>query len=630
MAPLMLPYFEETVAAVLRRELDRASGVTTCSQITDLCDLIRQLLLEFFSWKYDSLSNIRVVVERLNGVLINDLKSLFSITTSDCDLDQVTELVCRHSETMRAFSIIDFRVNIAAKLLLQTHKRQFFYSCSKKISGILGALARANSYTNSRNEYNASVFVEVLRLAAESWADLKRFKDAPCFQHITIDFRRKFVYYFERYFRQIVDKGIVILPIGFVAVLLENACFLERQFKIVFELENQHNSVPFPGAAALYNIERAVRNISDCLVSYFSRKYISEVAQIVRAADSKKFSVKELLETKFKAVFQTIKSLKEPWNKQLLRVFFQKLLEGYTEMVSIQGSEFSTTAYFLDHLGQFKTVFESLKNSGDDYESYAQFLDLYVAFLSTQSHSRCQMALSVMKTILETELPDDCINRIIDSKNYSKCRFTAKQLSTFFHATMAEQRTGQKLIARRAAARHWFIDKLIFGMRCWRFLKNLKITTKQAQKHGPLRPPRMTLVDLKQVLFDAKLSEFKRECRFISIKRKELKDFSKQRLFDFIKDQVMGQSREDVFLKFDGRLVTITDSRQNLLRTLFPAKITGVDRVSGVNHRAIVFHYGPIERIILAIDKIETQNFLFEQLSAVSDTFSALSFNKEW
>ena len=196
---------------------------------------------------------------------------------------------------------------------------------------------------------------------------------------------------------------------------------------------------------------------------------------------------------------------------------------------------------------------------------------------------------------------------------------------------MVEQRTGQYIIVLKQKARKNFTNQLLLGMRVWRFAKILKKNWKKAkfERNKPL-PARRIIAEVSEVLKAAKVIEFSKNCQFYSVKRTELSTFNKARLTEFYRDIITRQSSDDLTFKFDGRLFLVTDSKSNIFRVLYPARVSSVERLSHSEYKSVVFCYGPVERIILSSIKQEIQNLFFDQLVAISGIFSSLSLSKDW
>lgn len=624
MSPEMLIHFEQTTSMVFKSANQDAKLIKSMRMIIEATN---EILLDFFSRPYESTANIKVVVDRLNNMLFDTIRKKFDNNYDVFELREMTELIGMHCSNFEKFNIFDLRVSISTKFFLNIYKKLFFARICRRIELILNTIDRYDQNSDEKGNYAPIIYQDFFKIIREAMFDMKPLISIPDFDLIVFDLKRKFFYFFFNNLLIIIEKKLVNLPYNFLIVLLSGLEFCQIESSSFFECSNEkYQSISYY-FETLNSFRTIYDKIEAAILHQISTFYFSEISSKIEQIQPKLFRLASFLNIELKVKYLPILKLKNDQKLIVLKELFKKIIEGYICFVRIQDEGFIKSALFIDHVNQFKQFFAETGKK-EEFESFSMFFEIFSLFLSSNNKMKCENYIGMLKTILGSDLPNQLIFKIIETKNYSGLRFNANTILTSFNVNMDEFKKGSEGMLKRQKLRKVFAKNIFLAMRVFRFIKILtKRIFKMKSLSDQVKPPR-NLAEVELVLNEKSCFPFSKNCQILFFKREELFQFSKPRISDFIKEVSQNSVKSEFILKFENRHFLVFDIKSNLIRILRPALISSVEKYNSSSYKALLILYKEAEFIIIFTQKPEIQTFLYNNLIEVSSIFRSLTFNK--
>lgn len=95
------------------------------------------------------------------------------------------------------------------------------------------------------------------------------------------------------------------------------------------------------------------------------------------------------------------------------------------------------------------------------------------------------------------------------------------------------------------------------------------------------------------------LSGFSRRVEMLFFRVNEFEEMDPKRIREELKGMITKSVRYDHVLKYDSGVLTVTDTSGKLVRVIFPAKISNIEKAVQDGTKLIILTYQRIERIVI-------------------------------
>lgn len=170
--------------------------------------LLQRCLVGFYAYKQRNEAQIRAVVAHL-VLLAIDSTIVKLEDKADCqELHDVLLSFIEMQKVLKGFNMVDPRMGIAQRLLLNIYKKQFFNQVTTILMNMLNRLKDPSYLVLAGKPYYV-VFIDFFRELRSFFNEVLTLQAIPNFSEITLDFRRKLFYVFFNNLRQIIAQDAV-------------------------------------------------------------------------------------------------------------------------------------------------------------------------------------------------------------------------------------------------------------------------------------------------------------------------------------------------------------------------------------------------------------------------------------
>ena len=624
-------YFDDIINALLKA---RQKGLTDENLILEIelehiTYLFKRLLISFFALNNRNEKQLMRLASHMNNLFIESLKKKIEQKLEPLVIHECMRRLLLHEEVLKEFNLMDSRFTIATKLVLNIYKRLFFNSITNILNNILDKLKDPNYMVDGSGATFYAPFIDFFKEIRNFMIELIPLRTASCFCSITIDFKRKLFYYFFGHFKMIIDQNLAQLPYKSLLVMLDGVFYLTKEndrmisdFRVTFNEGNEHLKY-------LMNFRKQYFVIGESIVNQLRVIISDKIKTNLEKAQLKEFDIGRILRKDLAELYEPLEKTHSYYMMRLLRFILIKILEKYLQLVQVQNPNYLSLPDFEEDLKEVKSFFTG-DSSGQNLENYVKFLDYYAKFLNSKNENTCQSAIAMMKMILSEEISDETCKLIIATKNYSKSKFSQKDMVNYYTSLLADQQKGNKLIqkrqdSKRKAARNLFVIKVVFQF----------IFIMKRIKHFNLRyqesevKVQESFDSLNRKLEVAGIKKYSTNVKMLFIKRQEFEDLDEAKITEMVRQISVTSPPFDYLLSYDNNKLLVQDTKGKLVKVLRPCKFIKIEKTVMNGFKTVLLTYKQFEKILVMTKKVEKQEKIFSQLSSIIQAFKNLTFNSK-
>ena len=622
-------YFDDIINALLQT---RQKGLTDENLILEIelehiTYLLKRLLISFFALNNRNEKQLMRLASHMNNLFMESLKKKMDQKFEPLVVHECMKRLLMHEQVLKEFNLLDNRFGIAPKLVLNIYKRLFFNSITNILNNILDKLKDPTYMVDANEATFYAPFIDFFKEVRNFMIELIPLRTASCFCSITIDFKRKLFYYFFGYFKMIIDRNLAQLSYKSLLVMLDGVFYLTKEndrlisdFRVTFNEGNEHLKY-------LMNFRKQYFVIGESIVTQLRTIITQKVKDNLEKTQLKEFDIGRILRKDLAELYEPLEKTHSYYMMRLLRFIFIKILERYLQLVKAQNPSYLSMPDFEEDLKEVKAFFTG-DSSGQNLENYIKFLDYYAKYLSSKNENTCQSAIAMMKTILGEEISDETCKLIIATKNYSKSKFSQRNMLNYYTGLMADQQKGNNLIqkrqnSKRKAARNLFVLKVVV-----QFISIMKGIKKFNLRYQESEVKVQESFDtLNRKLEVAGLKKYSTNVKMVFIKRPEFEDMDEAKIAEMVRQISVTSPPYDFLLSYDNSKFMVQDTKGKLVKVLRPCKFVKIEKTVLNGFKTVLLTYKQFEKVLVMTKKVEKQEKIFSQLSSIIQAFKNLSFN---
>lgn len=623
------PNFEQTVLAFLSTMQPNLTpeNVATEASIRNLNLLLHHCCIGYYSNPQNEKSMLSLVSRYIIGLII----SVAVKRAESSDPLTIHQLLVELLESRAVFndlSIVDVRMDISMKFLLNMYKKLFFNQITSILSNLVQQLKSETTDKSPEEIINFPIFIDFFKTIRTFFSELVPLRSIRNFCSVTLDFKRKLFYYFFGFFKQTFEQLEINFSYTALLSMLNGVFYLVR--------ENDQMIVDFIKTFGeheafmklLLEFKRIFFRLSDSILDKLRRLAKSKVREKMQNISSGDFDIDQIVKKDLLELFQPLEKVHTYFKMRIIRFLFVLILEGFIAMVEREGDYYVSSGKFSETVDKMREFF-SVDFQNQTFENYLKFLDYYQLFLKSKRIGVCETAIAMMKTILSEEISEQFVENVIRSKNFDGLRFSRRTFTNRYEKMIEVQKLGEEAIARRQKARLILGGMLLLGTNCFKFVKYLrrKFFKNKANKMHEETAVFVSNQNIKTKIEAVKLEKFNKSLPIAFFETSEFENASPEQVKEHMRDQLLKSPPGTYNFTYENEKLVVYNSAKKLMRIFHPAKFSSIEKLELNSALVVVLSYRANERICIVADKQETQTKLFEKLSKFIEIFKDAKFS---
>ena len=618
LSPEMLPHFDENAASILELENEQ----TELQKFKNTSEFLNELFYDFFSRTQKSLKPIQMAAEKLHFLMIENVKKIVHAKMNLQEFGEIGEAIVQHWFRLKKFNIYDIRIELSCKFLFLLFKKKVFKFALERFNILFNQMNKKGPTKINKGQIKSPIFFDFFAIVNESLGLLKKFQEIQNFDFVLVEFIRKLFFYYFNHLILLIDKRILDFEFSYLVDVMINFEYCQKESTLICQNEKDEN-------AEFFNkyVDGLIEKLHDKLAVCLLTKTASVIKDKLRKVELNEFKIEIIISRYLEDVESQANKMPPTLKTKMIHLIHRTILEIYIELVYVnQKNDFTCSKAFKDQIHLIIWYFKTHSNYFDA-ESFVHFIECYQTFLECQNRTKCEILLGILKTILGSDLNDQVIYKITDTKNYTSLKFTSRIILTNFKASIFENKIGVNKGLKKQKHRIIFEQKLYTLYKVFVLVKKLKKAIKKPLFNKS--NSRKLFFEVGDCLEKHQINWFSESCQMYFLKKEEFFSFSKPRVLDFIDNLQNGNQKMDCNFKFENQNLIVTDRHDKLIKIFSPAKIDSLQKINRNKYNAISFINNKLENVFIFFNKPQNQETVFEKLNQITSIFEMLCFNKE-
>lgn len=591
--------------------------------------LIHQVCVGFFSLQQKSTKPLVQVMDYICSLIVKSCIARLDSGLDSLIVHSLLKFLVNAAEALQTYNLVDLRVDLTLKLLLNIYKKLFFNQITTILANMLAMLKNETAERSFEEMGTFSLFIDFYKELRNFVFELVPLRPIKHFCMTTIDFKRKLFYYFFGFFRQIIEKESIAFSYTSLLSMLNGIFYLVKEnskliqdFIITFGDTDKALSM-------MLEFKKKFFLLGDSILQKVYQHVRKFVIEKMSGINSQNFDIDQIIKKNLIDIYKPLEKTHSYYKIKIIKVIFVAVLEQFIIIVSNEGAEFILNGGFSESIEKMKEFF-SISYDNQGFENFIKFLEYFQQFIRSKKQEVCEIGIAMMKTILSEEISNEFIHKIIRSKDYTETRFKIRQMINYFKDLMEYQRAGEAVIQKKQNARKQLGCKLLLGSNCFKFVRIMKrklITKKVNEIRFEEETPETKTPNIKNTLLAEKLDTFKKTVNALFVKNSDYENMSDENILESLKSVLLKNPPSEYTFAYETEKIVVFNQIKKLVKIFHPGKFIKIEKIDIAGFKSIVLTYRNVEKVIITTGNVDSQEKLFAKLEKIIQVFKEQLFN---